>query len=325
MSPRRLTMLVFHDKGAEGIERLAVVPLGHGRPLLERSWELEKVDQWTRLAQIVDERNPRGSGSTRPRRSTTAMVCRPRFGRRWSRPCGPDLTSSPVFSAERLACGWLERRSSDEMEVYPHVMAIAHGIIAEAFSRRVITPGVTTTDDVVWWFRERTRSWPDQLVPALDRHPATERRTPTARARLSTRAMCSTATSGSSTSASARIPSRWLTSSGKAKPMRRAGLKQAMAKGNRLQDIHLDEMKAGRTGNDVLASALKRAKDGASSQASIPTRWAGHGHAAGAIIGLWDKQGGVPGLGDFPLLPRHRLLDRAQRPDSGFPSGAARK
>ena len=27
-----------------------------------------------------------------------------------------------------------------------------------------------------------------------------------------------------------------------------------------------------------------------------------HGHAAGPIIGLWDQQGGVPGLGDFPLF-----------------------
>lgn len=27
-----------------------------------------------------------------------------------------------------------------------------------------------------------------------------------------------------------------------------------------------------------------------------------HGHAAGAIIGLWDRQDGVPGLGDFPLF-----------------------
>lgn len=34
-------------------------------------------------------------------------------------------------------------------------MQIAHGIIAEAFSSRVIHPGVTTNTDVVWWMRQR--------------------------------------------------------------------------------------------------------------------------------------------------------------------------
>ena len=35
-----------------------------------------------------------------------------------------------------------------------------------------------------------------------------------------------------------------------------AGLKRALALGNRLQDIHMEEMKPGRTGNQVLAAAL---------------------------------------------------------------------
>ena len=56
-------------------------------------------------------------------------------------------------SAERLAVGWLERRTPEEMEVYGRIMAIAHAIIAEAFSAEVITPGATTTEDVVWWMR----------------------------------------------------------------------------------------------------------------------------------------------------------------------------
>lgn len=63
--------------------------------------------------------------------------------------------SSLLHSAENLAVRWLETRSAEELEVYPHIVAIAHNIISEAFSRRVITPGVTTTDDVVWWIRER--------------------------------------------------------------------------------------------------------------------------------------------------------------------------
>ena len=79
------------------------------------------------------------------------------------------------------------------------------------------------------------------------------------------------------------------------------GLKAALAQGNRLQDILLGEMKEGLTGNQVLAAALKRAKD-EGLRPSIYTHPLGvHGHAAGPTIGLWDKQGGVPGAGDYSL------------------------
>jgi len=80
------------------------------------------------------------------------------------------------------------------------------------------------------------------------------------------------------------------------------GLQAGFAKANRLQDIHLAEMRVGATGNAVLAAILKRAR-AEGLQASVYTHPIGfHGHAAGTIIGLWDQQGGVPGLGDFPLF-----------------------
>ncbi len=80
-------------------------------------------------------------------------------------------------------------------------------------------------------------------------------------------------------------------------------MKDALVKGNRLQDILLGEMKEGLTGNQILAAALKRAKD-EGLRPSIYTHPLGvHGHAAGPTIGLWDKQGGVPGDGDYPLYP----------------------
>jgi Xaa-Pro aminopeptidase len=82
-----------------------------------------------------------------------------------------------------------------------------------------------------------------------------------------------------------------------------AELREALARGNRLQDILTDQFVAGRTGNEILASALAVAKDEGIT-ASIYTHPIGyHGHAAGPTIGLWDQQGGVPGRGDYPLFP----------------------
>ena len=81
-----------------------------------------------------------------------------------------------------------------------------------------------------------------------------------------------------------------------------AGLRAALADGNRLQDIHLAEMQVGRRGNEVLETALEKAKaEGLRPQ--IYTHPLGyHGHAAGPIVGLWDRQDGVPGTGEYALF-----------------------
>ena len=166
-------MLVFTDKGPEGIERLSVSRAGIGQ-YYKAAWDPDRTDQWTRLGEIIKERSPKkiginesdtfnyGDGITATlKKKLLAAV--------------PAELQSRVQPAERLAIRWLERRTPDEMEVYPHIVAIAHAIIAEAFSRTVITPGVTTTDDVVWYFRERSRQLGlDQLVPAERGHPAAE-------------------------------------------------------------------------------------------------------------------------------------------------------
>ncbi len=41
------------------------------------------------------------------------------------------------------------------MQVYPNLIELGHQVIAEAFSNQVVKPGVTTTDDIVWWLREK--------------------------------------------------------------------------------------------------------------------------------------------------------------------------
>jgi hypothetical protein len=79
------------------------------------------------------------------------------------------------------------------------------------------------------------------------------------------------------------------------------GLRAALAAGNRLQDLLLEEMRVGRTGNAVLGATRERAF----AEGLVPSVYTHplgyHGHAAGPTIGLWDRQEGVPGAGDYPL------------------------
>ena len=296
----RTSILLFFDKGREGLERLTVSRFGMGE-YYRGVWEPEKIDQWQRLAQIIKERNPKKIGINE---SSTFN-----YGDGLSAALKKDLlkalpaeTVSRLQSAERLAMRWLERRSAEELEVYPQVMGIAHAIIAEAFSRQVITPGETTTDDLVWWMRERTRSLgqTNWFQPSVSiQRP---KNSPFGNSEVIHRGdllHCDFGITYIGLCTDTQQHAYVLKEGEQDAP---AGLKNALLQGNRLQDIHLSEMKEGRTGNEILAAALKKAKEDGL-RPSIYTHPLGrHGHAAGSTIGLWDKQDVVPGLGDFPLF-----------------------
>jgi Xaa-Pro aminopeptidase len=295
----RTSMLVFFDKGAEGVERLTVSRSGIGQ-LYKSVWEPEKIEQWARLAQVIKERNPRRIGIDESDTFNYGDGLTASLKKKLLAALAPEYASR-LQSAERLAVRWLERRSAEELEVYPQIVAIAHRIIAETFSREVITPGITTTDDVVWWMRERTRQlgMTNWFQPSISIQRPKD--SPYKESQVIHRGDLLHCDFGitylklcTDTQRQAYVLKDGETDGPK-------GLRDALAQGNRLQDIHLAEMKAGRTGNEILASALKRARD-EGLKPSIYTHPLGvHGHAAGPIIGLWDQQGGVPGLGDFPL------------------------
>jgi Xaa-Pro aminopeptidase len=82
-----------------------------------------------------------------------------------------------------------------------------------------------------------------------------------------------------------------------------AGLKRALANANALQDIVLETIHPGRTGNEILtvARAAMKAKGIDGTIYSHPIGLNGHG--AGPLIGLWDYQDGVPGRGDAKVIP----------------------
>jgi Xaa-Pro aminopeptidase len=81
-----------------------------------------------------------------------------------------------------------------------------------------------------------------------------------------------------------------------------AGLTAALRNTNRLQDIVMEELRPGRTGNEVLATSLQRMK-AAGIDGTIYSHPIGkHGHGAGPLVGLWDYQDGVPGRGDARVI-----------------------
>ena len=301
LSARRLTILVFFDRGeGRGVERFAVGRYGIGS-LFPTVWKAERDDQWETLAAAVRERNPKRIGIDEAETFAFGDGLSAHLKSRLVEALGPAMASRLV-SAERLAVGWLERRSPEELEVYPHIVAAAHAIIAEAFSTGTVTPGVTRSDDLEWWMLEKIRAlglstWFNPSVSIQRLKDGPFGRSPVIhRGDL---LHCDFGITYLKLNTDTQQMAYVLRDGEEDAP---GGLKAALARGNRLQDILLEEMKVGRTGNQVLASTLGRAR-AEGLKPSIYSHPLGlHGHAAGPTIGLWDRQDGVPGAGDYPLF-----------------------
>ena len=309
LAARRRTILIFYDRGPEkGIETLAVARYDVGS-IFKSAWDKEQQpNQWARFAELVKERNPKKIGVNKSEYfgladgivATDYEELKASLGN-WA---------SRVVSAEKVAIGWLETRTEAEMAIYPHIVRLSHNIIKEAFSSKVITPGVTTTEDVVWWMREKVKelkleTWfhPTIDVQRADPESFDHLRT------FSKRPEKNVIMPGDLLHCDFGITYlRLNTDQQQHAYVLRPGetdvpdyLKKAFKNGNRLQDIFTGHFKEGRTGNEVLKMSRKQAiTEGI--KPSIYTHPIGyHGHAAGTTLGMWDSQGGVPVTGDYPL------------------------
>lgn len=310
LAARRRTILVFFNKpDGSGIETLAVARYNVGSTFKSAWNKEEQPNQWARLAEIIRERNPQKIAVNKSQYFGLADGV-----------VATDLAEfeasldkkdkAKIVSAEKVALGWLETRTAAEMAIYPHITRISHDIIKEAFSDKVITPGVTTTEDVVWWMREKVRelkliTW---FHPTIDIQRADPENFDHLRT-FDKRPERNVIMPGDLLHCDFGITYlRLNTDQQQHAYVLRPGenevpiyLRNAFKNGNRLQDIFTGNFKAGRTGNEVLKMSRATAiSEGI--KPSIYTHPIGyHGHAAGTTLGMWDSQGGVPVTGDYPL------------------------
>lgn len=310
LAARRRTILVMFDRGPDqGVETLAVARYDVGS-MFKRAWDPEsEPDQWNRLKEIIEERDPEKIGINQSADWGLADGIVATDLQEMKVSLGSEYASK-IVSAEKLAVAWLETRTEKEMQIYPQIVRIAHEIIAEGFSDRVIQPGVTTTEDVVWWFREKIREL--KLITWFHPSVSIQRADPESFDHLrsfSSRPDNNVIMPGDLIHVDFGIKYlRLNTDTQQHAYILRPGetevpdyLKAAFDNGNRLQDIFTNNFKVGRTGNEVLKMSREQAiSEGI--KPSIYTHPIGyHGHAAGTTLGMWDKQEGVPGSGDYPL------------------------
>ena len=310
LNARRRTILVFYrNKENNTLDKLAVARYNFGENIIS-AWDKEsQPNQWLRLNEIIEERNPKKIGLN--------------FSKHFNIADGLDktdydefmsnissLNKKKIVSAQKLATAWIETRTSQEMEIYKQIVTITKQIINEAFSTSVIQIGETTTTDLEWWMRQKVtdlglETW---FHPSIDIQRSSEINGDHLRS-FSNRPSENIIQKGDLLHCDFGITYLRLNSdcqqmayilhdNEKDVPYY---LKEAFKDANQLQDILTSNFLHGNSGNEILLNSLKEAKK-KGLRPSIYTHPLGsYGHSSGPTIGMWDSQGGVVGTGDYPL------------------------
>ncbi|WP_286844707.1 M24 family metallopeptidase, partial [Idiomarina sp. UBA4206] len=306
LSARRRTILLIHDPGEDkNLETLAIARYDVGE-VFKSAWNPEQQpDQWKRLAQIIAERNPASIAINQSKDFAQADGITA-TDKELFMAALPDNLDSKIVNAEPLAVSWLEQRTEAELPYYRDAVKLAHQIIAEGFSDKVIAVGETTTEDLQWWFRERAaqENLPVWFHPSVsvqrinDPQPGHPRSTGVTIQRgdlLHVDFGITYLRLNTDTQQHAYVLQEDESNAPDT-------LKQALANANQLQDILTAQFEETRSGNEILLAALEQAND-KGLEPMIYTHPIGYyGHGSGPTIGMWDKQHAIPGGGEYPLF-----------------------
>ncbi len=311
---RRRTIYVFFDRGEkEGVERLALGGGSNGGlytvyrdPEVENR-ELWGQGQWVLLRKLIEERNPATIAVDISR--THAFSDGLSAGEREALEdaLGPKWLSRMV-RAENLVLEYVSTRVPEMVPTYRQIMEIAHNLIERAFSNEVIKPGVTTNTDVAWWLRQQLHD----LGLGTWFHPTVDvQRLGMKHGSVLSEQDNLVIQRGDVLHVDFGIKTMGLTTDtqhmgyvlreGETEPS--AGIQKAIANANRLQDLLMERMRPGHSGNEILTETLAAMKAEGISGSVYSHPIGDHGHGAGPLVGLWDRQQGVPGRGDVLVLP----------------------
>ena len=307
LNARRTTILVFSlDKKTKEFDAVAIARYAFGDNIPSIWNKEEGPNQWEALKEYIISKNPNKIGiNTSSYESLADGLSKYHYDQLYN--VLPSNYRKKLVSAEDLSIAWIETRTDLEMTIFAQLVEISSSIIREAFSTKVITPGITTTDDVVWWMREKV------LDLGLDTwfHPSVDvqREDNSDLYAFDGLSKFDVIQPGDLIHCDFGITYLTLnTDTQELGYILKPGevnapdyLINALKEGNRVQDIFTNNFKQGVTGNEILKKSLAQGK-AEGLRPSIYTHPLGtYGHSAGTTLGMWDSQGGVPFSGDYPL------------------------
>jgi len=308
MAARRTSILIFHDRGKElGVERLSGSYYGIG-DLYKGTWTDKKKKQFESLAEVIKKCNPKKIGINVSSTWAFGDGLTASLKEKVEKALGPEY-SSRFVSAENLCVGWLETRSPQELSVYRHICGIAHDIITEFYSNKVITPDITTTEDVVWWIRQKItdlglETWFQPSI-SIQRHKKEAAKYKDNRRviRRGDLLHCDVGIVYLGLCTDMQWQAYVCKIGEDDAP---EGLKEALRRTNKLGDIFRNEFKTGRSGNDIVNSAMKKGAEEGLRPLIYSHPVGFHGHAAGPPMDARPPERAPESVLDrmkYPLYP----------------------
>ena len=304
LNARRRTILVFSfDKSTKKTESVAISRYNFGKNI-KSIWDKEKnPNQMLALKDYIDKVNPKKIGLNYSENFALIDGISKSDYELFYSSISNDIKQR-IVSAENLGIQWIETRTKLEKEIYKDLVSITQNIINEAFSNKVIEPGKTTTDDVVWWMREKVlelklKTW---FHPTVDvqRNEQSDLYAFDGKSKYDIiqpgdLVHCDFGISYLTLNTDCQQIAYVLKSDEKEAP---EFLTKALKDANKLQDILTSEFELDKTGNEILLNSLKIAKDNGLDPQIYTHPLGTFGHSAGTTIGMWDSQEGVPIKGD---------------------------
>jgi Xaa-Pro aminopeptidase len=266
--------------------------------------ELWGDEQWLVLKGVIEERRPRTIGINRSTVFAFSDGLTSGELKGMSAALG-DPWVSKFRDAEGLPLELIAVRLPEEEAFFRRMQELVWSMTQTMFSASVIAPGKTRASDLVWWWRQRVSdlgldTWFQPSVQVQRKGTTATQLGEDPVIQHGDLLHCDVGITVARLNTDTQHNAYVLRPGETDAP---EGLRRALANSNALQDIVMDEIRPGRTGNEILASsrARMRAKNIDGTVYSHPIGL--HGHGAGPLIGLWDYQDGVAGRGDAKVIP----------------------
>jgi len=142
---------IFTDRGGDRIERAAIGVSGY---LLEQCKVYDLVRGYAPLRAFIAERNPKRIGINMSEEIGSADGLTKTSYDRLVRELGPDLAARLV-PAEKLVSDYRSGFTASQLVAFGEAGELSRQIAERALSNEVITPGVTSLEDVAWWMMDQ--------------------------------------------------------------------------------------------------------------------------------------------------------------------------
>lgn len=305
-------ILVLFDQGpAKGVERLNVSRTDT-QGLFKNAWDAAAWDtkkgesQWDALGRVVRERDPKRIGLNEGEVQWAAGALTSVLKKKVVEAVGPKYAAR-LQSAEPLVTAWAETLLEEEAEYMERAAALSRSIIADMFSSKVVTPGVTTAEDLRWYYWQRVADL--GLKVSFSPFVSIRGRSPKDVEKWGKDDKV--IRPGDLLHCDVGLKSmRWNSDHQEMAYVLRPGetdapetFKKLMAEANRLQDVYCGEFRAGLTGNEILGNILKKARELGIPGPRVYSHSLGYFlHEPGPLIGLPWEQVNNAGRGDVKLV-----------------------